>query len=604
MIPDELGAGSNSREFIDPSVAQGPHVSSIENGDRTLATVFDAIEHAIVIVDVLETGEFRYVGQNLAHEQLTGIPTHNLIGKSPEQVLSSSAAAAVRRHYKDCLSRGAAVDYEECLFFQGDQTWWMTRLTPLRDAQSRIYRLISSSVNITERKQVEEALRQRVERERLVGSITQHLRQSLDLRKVLSTTVNEIHQLIQADRVLIYQLEPDLSGTIVVEALAAGWVSLLNRRIIDPCFTQTHIYDFRRGVAKAKADIYEANAHPCYTKLLAQFQVRAAMIVPILEDEHLWGLLIVHHCASPRQWQTWEITLLQQLAIQVGIAIQQSQLYQRVQQLNSRLEKLVNDRTIKLQEALNFEALLKRITDKVRDSLDENQILQSAVEELTLLSVVDCCTASIYNLDQKISTIRYEHRLSSCTFRKQVLPMGTCSEVYDQLLNGQYFQFCPLTPKLDLGYVAIFACPVMDDQHVLGDLWLVKPKEYGFDDLEIRLVQQVANQCAIALRQSKLYQLAQAQVQELEQINYLKDSFLDYISHTLRSPMGNITLATEMLEISLKELGLLEDPLSPINRYFSILKQECYQEVDLINKLLDLAYLQEFSSEQLNDELN
>ncbi len=73
-----------------------------------------------------------------------------------------------------------------------------------------------------------------------------------------------------------------------------------------------------------------------------------------------------------------------------------------------------------------------------------------------------------------------------------------------QLLQGQYFQFCEITPDAVRSQVAILACSIVDDQGVLGDLWLFKQKEDSFNELEIRLVQQVANQCAIAIRQAIL----------------------------------------------------------------------------------------------------
>ncbi|GET35891.1 diguanylate cyclase with PAS/PAC and GAF sensors [Microseira wollei NIES-4236] len=63
------------------------------------------------------------------------------------------------------------------------------------------------------------------------------------------------------------------------------------------------------------------------------------MVVPILQGESLWGLLVAQHCANPRQWQVLEIDLLQQLAMSVGIAIQQSELYQQLQTANLELQR-------------------------------------------------------------------------------------------------------------------------------------------------------------------------------------------------------------------------------------------------------------------------
>jgi signal transduction histidine kinase len=89
-------------------------------------------------------------------------------------------------------------------------------------------------------------------------------------------------------------------------------------------------------------------------------------------------------------------------------------------------------------------------------------------------------------------------------------------------------------------------------------------------------------------------QLQQA-IQELETLNTLKDDFLSTVSHELRSPMSNIKVATELLDITLKRLGFLSDDATsadePISRYFQILKDECRRETELINDLLDLARL-------------
>jgi signal transduction histidine kinase len=104
-------------------------------------------------------------------------------------------------------------------------------------------------------------------------------------------------------------------------------------------------------------------------------------------------------------------------------------------------------------------------------------------------------------------------------------------------------------------------------------------------------VQQVANQCAIALRQARLYQTAQAQVIALEKLHQLKDDFLNTVSHELRTPMANIKMATEMLEIILRQAGILDAEPNRTSRYFQILQTECQREVNLINDLLDLARL-------------
>lgn len=133
-----------------------------------LRSIYDGVAESIFVVDVLENGGFQYVGLNPAHERLTGIPSTELQGKTPAQMLPPDTALAVQKRYRDCVEAGETISYEECLPFQGQQTWWFTNLTPLRDKQEHIYRIIGSSINITERKQAEAALQQAEEKYRSI----------------------------------------------------------------------------------------------------------------------------------------------------------------------------------------------------------------------------------------------------------------------------------------------------------------------------------------------------------------------------------------------------------------------------------------------------
>ncbi len=272
-----------------------------------------------------------------------------------------------------------------------------------------------------------------------------------------------------------------------------------------------------------------------------------------------------------------------------------------LQQLNADLERQVQERTSQLQQALDFEAMLKRITDKVRDSLDEGQILQTAMQELALMLHLSGCNAALYNLSQGTSTICYEYTTKLPTFQGRVAHMASFPEIYHQLLQGQYFQFCSIFPHPIRGQVAMLACPVVDDQGVLGDLWLINQKSYAFNDLEIRFVQQVANQCAIAIRQARLTRAATAQVEELEKLNRLKDDFLSTVSHELRTPLSNMKMAIQMLQIA--SLPKQQE------RYLKVLQTECDREVEMINNLLDLqqleamSYSSEFEAISLKDWL-
>jgi len=461
--------------------------------------------------------------------------------------------------------------------------------------------LFGTLQDISVRKAIETLQQNQAHRHEVMLHVTQRIRQSLALDNILQATVAEVRDLFQVDRVMVYRFEADWSGVFRVEAVRHPQYSVLAQTVDDPCFRKEYVERYEQGRYSIIEDVDTEAIAPCHRELLKQFNVRANLVVPILARERLWGLLIVHQCEMPRHWQTWEQEFLQQLGIQVGIAVQQSELYEWVQQLNVELETIVQQRTERLQQASAFEVLLKGITDKVRDSLDEQQILQKVVRELTIELKINSCDTSVYNLERQTSTIQYEFLAEGGTSaRSRTIYIQDFPEIYAQLMAGKTVHFCWQAPntgtsaaiRLIQEHYTVLACPLMDSQVPMGDLWLYRAGEEPFDELEVRLVEQIANQCAIAIRQARLYEAAQAQVKDLAHLNRLKDEFLSSVSHELRTPMANVKMATEMLEVKLMEMGLLrEEQHTSFLRYFQILKDECHRELKLINDLLDLSRL-------------
>lgn len=222
--------------------------------------------------------------------------------------------------------------------------------------------------------QLRTELQQRIERERLVGQITRQIHQFLDLDRILQTTVNQVRQFLNTDRVLVFQLQPDGNGTVVAESVGDAWRSLLSSTIYDPClagnylrlsrpgcftddseFVEDYVKRYRQGQVTVISDIHASDIDPCHIELLAQFQVNAHLVVPILHNDRFWGLLIAHHCAAPRQWQPLEIDLLKELATHLGIALRQAKLYQQSQ--------------TELAERKRIEADLRASEERLRSAL-------------------------------------------------------------------------------------------------------------------------------------------------------------------------------------------------------------------------------------------
>ncbi|TAF07850.1 MAG: diguanylate cyclase [Nostocales cyanobacterium] len=185
-------------------------------------------------------------------------------------------------------------------------------------------------------------LRHKIEQEQLIAKITHKIRQSLNLEIILNTTVTEVRQLLHTDRVIVYGFHPDGSGTVLVESVGSQWQSILGKEIKDCYFLEKCGQDYQKGTVYMINDIDTANLPQCQLNLLAELQAKANLVVPIVESENLWGLLVAYQCSEPRQWQMLEIDLLTQIADQLVIAIQQAHIYERLEVANQELKRLAN----------------------------------------------------------------------------------------------------------------------------------------------------------------------------------------------------------------------------------------------------------------------
>ncbi|HEY9629089.1 MAG TPA: GAF domain-containing protein [Coleofasciculaceae cyanobacterium] len=363
-------------------------------------------------------------------------------------------------------------------------------------------------------------------------------------------------------------------GRFPMSACISGWV-MINQQsvVIEDIYADSRI----------PADAYR----PTFVKSLA--------MVPIRTRDPLGA--IGNYWATPHVPSSEEMKLLQTLADAAAVALENLHLYEEQ-------EKRIQERTTQLQKALDFEALLKRITDKVRDSFDQRQILAAVVQELSQGLALSHCKTTLCDPEQATVCYAYQHSILTVT-RESAGESAEFPALQFQRLQSEAFQFCCLSqPALFTTPAVLLICPIVDDQSVLGNIRLHRTSTEPFVELEVRLVQQVANQCAIALRQARLHEAVQAQVAELERLNQLKDDFLSTVSHELRTPMTNIKMAVQMLKARLgatdlkaqSELGT-DVILSQVNfskaiDYLQILSHECQRETNLINDLLDLTRLE------------
>lgn len=212
----------------------------------------------------------------------------------------------------------------------------------------------------------------------LTSEIALRIREFLNLEDISNAIVREVRQFINADRAIIYQFNPDMSGTVVAEDIVSPWQSCLKVQVEDTCFRENLGGAYAEGKFFAAHDIYRAGLTDCHIKLLERFQVRANLVVPILlpnANKHiLWGLLIMHQCSAPRVWEESDIQLLQRLSVKLAISIQQAIAFEQIQSElaeRRRIESLLLSQQKELEERNN---LLERVSADLECTVEELRI--------------------------------------------------------------------------------------------------------------------------------------------------------------------------------------------------------------------------------------
>ncbi|MGF1575819.1 MAG: PAS domain-containing protein [Cyanophyceae cyanobacterium] len=255
---------------------------------------------------------------------------------------------------------------------------------------------------------------------------------------------------------------------------------------------------------------------------------------------------------------------------------------QDLRQTSVELRYQVEVRNAQLQEALTYQSLLRTISDKVRSSLNEKEIIQIALEELGQGLTLNASYFSQVTEDQRAYIVEQEWATTNYSLVGGSYPAD--DGVISQAMNGQTLYYCVLNPIL--GWLTILTCPIALDDLTSPPYFLTLTRDQldPFMPGEIRLAEQVANQCAIGIRQARLYQQSQQQVQKLQELNQMKEDFIHTISHELRTPLTSMKMALTLLKVSQSN--------EQREKYHQILEFEWNRELTLVNELLELQALE------------
>ncbi len=580
----------------------------------------------------------KYQGINNYSATIIGLNSaEELIGVGDDQLpWNPETLAQIQEEDRQVLRSGEAVLRCELEYglVDGSTIWLETNKIPLKDAHGRTFGILGTAQEITKRKQAEATLKKQAESEHLALMIAERIRQSLDLQTIFDVACNEIRAVLKADRVGIFRFYPPSDyddGCFVAESVIPPYSSALSLRVHDHCFGDNYSQLYANGRYFVVDDIYNNGLTKCHSDILAQFEVRANLVMPLLCGSELWGLLCIHQCDRPRHWLPDEVELAHRLANQLAIAIQQSSLYYQVQQ---ELE-VRQQAELRISRQLQEQTVLAQITERIRQSLDLHQILNTVTQQVQ--AVMQCDRVIVFQLfDDGRSAIVEEAVLEGLVHLKD---RHWEDEVWSSEILEWYWQGkarivadvmddrwtdCLREYSQEGQIQSKIVAPILQEAFAHEDHRWVAPaapnKLWGvlvvhachekrvWQESEAQLLQQIANQLAIAIQQATLVdrlkqeltqrQAAQAQLternqqlalnnEELARATRLKDEFLANMSHELRTPLNAILGIVE---------GLQENVFGPVSeqqiKVLQIIERSGNHLLSLINDILDLAKIE------------
>ncbi|MBD3381711.1 MAG: PAS domain S-box protein, partial [candidate division Zixibacteria bacterium] len=215
-VMDENGNVVNMVEFGRDITDIKKAEDEIRRQKEFLNSIYNGLDNPVFVIDVTPDGDFIYADSNRAHQIISKISLEEIRGKRPEDLvphITLEAAKKLRANYRACLDAGDSISYEEAVYLSGRFFYVITRLVPIRDDDGRIFRIVGTSMDITERVNAEEALRESEEKYRsLVNNINVGVYR---VSGVYSPTLDYANPAIR--RILGYDLEDDIYNKPILD---------------------------------------------------------------------------------------------------------------------------------------------------------------------------------------------------------------------------------------------------------------------------------------------------------------------------------------------------------------------------------------------------
>lgn len=321
-----------------------PDLSALQS-DRLFKSIMENVADLIAVVDA----QGYRIYNSPSYERVLGYSATDLQGTWAYDKIHPDDQAQVLQAAEETLKTGVGRVLEYRMQHK-DGTWRILESSGsvMRDQQGNVQNIVIVAHDISDRK-LEQWERRRAEtelersrqnykdlvrrEEMLNRRLASQIRNSLDLHTIIATAVNEVQDLLLIDLCNFFWHMPN---TEPPEFQLVHFATTASLRIADPKYPLSQLPRFGQRLLKQEIiQIQSIYTNPelddLSRDLLTERGFTSQLLVPIKTRSQKLGVIVAAHCQGSRPWVADEVELLQAVANQLAIAIDQAELFDSAQ---------------------------------------------------------------------------------------------------------------------------------------------------------------------------------------------------------------------------------------------------------------------------------